>query len=77
MQFAVFVLYSLAGLLALEGLTADSEAARTLRYDLAELLAEIGNTEEALDHFRNVLSLDPTFRDVQGRVTDLEGRLQS
>jgi tetratricopeptide (TPR) repeat protein len=62
---------------ALDAVDPDSEAARTLRYDLAELLAETGNTEEALDQFRNVLDLDPTFRDVQGRVTDLEGRLHS
>jgi tetratricopeptide (TPR) repeat protein len=62
---------------ALEGETAESEAARGLRYDLAEAFLEAGDTQSALDHFRSVLALDPSFRDVRGRVDDLEGRLQS
>ena len=62
---------------ALERETADSEAARSLRYDLAEMLLEAGDTEAALDHFRNVMEIDPAFRDVRGRVTELESRLES
>jgi tetratricopeptide (TPR) repeat protein len=62
---------------ALEGETAESEAARGLRYDLAEAFLEAGDTQSALDHFRSVLAIDPSFRDVRGRVDDLEGRLQS
>jgi tetratricopeptide (TPR) repeat protein len=62
---------------ALEGATADSETASGLRYDLAETLLEAGEAEAALDHFRNVQAIDPTFRDVEGRVSQLEDRLQS
>ena len=62
---------------ALEQGTADDEAVAGLRYDLAEVLLQGGDAEEALEHFRGVRELDPTFRDVQGRVTELENRLQS
>jgi tetratricopeptide (TPR) repeat protein len=62
---------------ALEGETAESEAARGLRYDLAEAFLEAGDTRSALDHFRSVLAIDPSFRDVRGRVDELEGQLHS
>jgi tetratricopeptide (TPR) repeat protein len=62
---------------ALEGATADSETARGLRYDLAETLLEGGDAEAALDHFRNVQAIDPTFRDVGGRISQIEDGLQS
>jgi tetratricopeptide (TPR) repeat protein len=45
-----------------------------LRYDLAETLLEAGDREGALDLFRNVLESDPSYRDVQARVEDLEAR---
>ncbi len=61
---------------ALEKGTADDEAVRGLRYDLAEVLLQGGDAEEALEHFRGVLEVDPAFRDVQGRVAELENRLQ-
>ena len=62
---------------ALEQGTADDEAVPGLRYDLAEVLLQGGDAEEALEHFRGVLAVDPAFRDVQGRVAELENRLQS
>jgi tetratricopeptide (TPR) repeat protein len=48
-----------------------------LRYDLAEVLLEVGDTQGALDQFRDVLRADPSFRDVRGRVSELESLLQA
>ena len=62
---------------ALEQGTADHKAVPGLRYDLAEVLLQGGDAEEALVHFRGILEIDPAFRDVQGRVAELESRLQS
>jgi tetratricopeptide (TPR) repeat protein len=45
-----------------------------LRYDLAETLLEAGDSEAALDLFRNVLESDPSYRDVRARVEELSAR---
>jgi len=60
---------------ALECDPTDGETLRGLRYDLAEILLEGGDARAALAEFRDVLQDDPTFRDVRGRVVDLENRL--
>ncbi|MBD3867650.1 MAG: tetratricopeptide repeat protein [Acidobacteria bacterium] len=53
----------------------DPEAQSGLRYDLAEVLAEVGEMNEALDLYRVVQELDPSFRDIALRVSQLEARL--
>jgi tetratricopeptide (TPR) repeat protein len=53
----------------------EDATARSLRYDLAEVLLQSGDAAGALDLFRNVLKSDPSFRDVQTRVSELEARL--
>jgi tetratricopeptide (TPR) repeat protein len=55
----------------------DSRALASLRYDLGEALLQIGNASEALDEFRSVLEEDPGYRDVKGRVSELEARVES
>ena len=55
----------------------DPRALASLQYDLGEALLQIGNASEALDVFRSVLDEDPTYRDVKGRVSELEAQLQS
>ncbi len=42
-----------------------------LRYDLADVLSESGETGSALDLFRGLQELDPGFRDVSERVSQL------
>ena len=62
---------------AMEASGSDPQALAGLRYDLAEVLLESGDAEAALDQFRDVMREDPTYRDVQGRVSELESRLHS
>jgi tetratricopeptide (TPR) repeat protein len=62
---------------AIEAPGGDAEAAYGLRYEFAELLLETGNIEGALEQFRDVLSSNPSFRDVRERVEQLEARLTS
>lgn len=62
---------------ALEAPGGDAEAQSGLRYDLAEVLLESGDTEGALDLFRNVMRANPSFRDVRSRVSELESQMQS
>jgi tetratricopeptide (TPR) repeat protein len=50
----------------------EAEALCELRYELADMLLETGETQGALDLFRNVLQADPSFRDVAERVASLE-----
>lgn len=57
---------------ALEADGADELELTGLRYDLAEVLALAGERDEALSLFRNVLQSDPSFRQVQERIADLE-----
>lgn len=57
--------------LVASGETNDSSVTQ-LRYDLACVLLESGDTEAALGEFRHVLDADPSFRDVRGRVDELE-----
>jgi tetratricopeptide (TPR) repeat protein len=62
---------------ALEACPEGGETTPSLRYDLAEVLLEAGDAQAALDQFRGVMESDPTFRDVRGRVSELETRLHS
>jgi tetratricopeptide (TPR) repeat protein len=55
----------------------DPESVLGLRYDLAELLLESGDAEAALQQFRAMLEADPSFRDVQERISQLEANLTS
>jgi tetratricopeptide (TPR) repeat protein len=56
---------------ALDALEEGSSGSSDLRYDLAEILAEAGDTGRALDLFRDIEQLDPEFRDVSERVSQL------
>jgi tetratricopeptide (TPR) repeat protein len=58
--------------LALETPAEDRDADHGVQYDLAEVLLQQGDLVEALNLFRAVLADDPTFRDVQNRVSELE-----
>jgi tetratricopeptide (TPR) repeat protein len=60
---------------AIAAASRDPRALASLQYDLAEALLQIGNTAEALDAFRSVLEEDPGYRDVRGRVSELEARV--
>ena len=46
-----------------------------IRYDLAEVLLERGETEDALHLFRSVLESDPSYRDVRRYVNELQGQV--
>jgi len=60
---------------ALEQPSPDEDARSGLVYDLAEVLAEAGETSEALGLFRGIREGDPHFREVDVRVAELESRL--
>ena len=60
---------------ALEIPNDDEEAQSGLRYDLAEVLAEIGEMQEALGLYRIVMEMDPLFRDISERISQLENHL--
>jgi tetratricopeptide (TPR) repeat protein len=49
------------------------EAEVSLRYDLGEALVAAGKHGEALDTFQKVAALDDKFREVQARISELEG----
>jgi tetratricopeptide (TPR) repeat protein len=51
---------------------AEQAAMNGLRYELAELLAETGDGDAALELFQTVKQDDPSFRDVDARVQQLE-----
>jgi len=57
---------------AIDSSLADGEALNSLRYELAELLLNTGDRKGALDEFRHLLDADPSFRDVQDRIAQLE-----
>lgn len=48
--------------------------AESLRYDLAETLAEAGDHAAALEAYRALSEADPAFRDVADRIAELESR---
>jgi len=50
----------------------DPHGLMELRYDLADVLAQCGDNEGALDVFREVDRIDPQFRDVRQRIAALE-----
>jgi tetratricopeptide (TPR) repeat protein len=56
---------------ALEAIEDGNSGGFALRYDLAEVLVESGDTGSALDLFRDVHQHDPDFRDVAERVSQL------
>jgi len=56
---------------ALEALGGDASNSFELRYDLAQVLAETGETKSALDVYRDLQQLDPGFRDVADRISEL------
>ncbi len=56
---------------ALEALEEGHSGAFELRYDLADVLLENGDTGSALDLFRDLHEHDPGFRDVAERVSQL------
>jgi hypothetical protein len=45
-----------------------------LKYDLAEVLVERGDSQEALDLFESVHRATPGYRDVQERISELQSR---
>jgi tetratricopeptide (TPR) repeat protein len=57
---------------ALEVPGATPEDVSSLRYELAEMLLQTGDRTGALSLFRDVMQSDPTFRNVQDRVAELE-----
>lgn len=56
---------------ALDALGDGGSGSSDLRYDMAEILAESGDTHRALDLFRDLQQLDPEFRDVSEQVSRL------
>jgi hypothetical protein len=46
-----------------------------LRYDLAELLAEMGEHRQAIELFTEVFGINSKYRDVSARIRDLERQL--
>ncbi|NIM01288.1 MAG: tetratricopeptide repeat protein [Acidobacteria bacterium] len=58
---------------ALDTIDDGNAGAFDLRYDLADVLLASGDTGSALDLFRDLHQLDPGFRDVAERVTQLSG----
>ena len=61
--------------LAIDSSPSDGEALNSLRYELAELLLNTGDRAGALDEFRHLQQADPSFRDVQDRIANLESCL--
>ena len=62
---------------AIEASGSDPEVRAGLCYDLAEMLLQAGDRGGALDVFRDLLQADPSYRDVQERVGELEASLAS
>jgi tetratricopeptide (TPR) repeat protein len=60
---------------ALDSMDGAPGGASDLRYDLAEALLGAGDAAAALEEFRGLLQVDPTFRDVGGRIHELESEL--
>jgi tetratricopeptide (TPR) repeat protein len=52
----------------------DEEALRGLRFDLAEVLDQCGDTQAALDLFRSIDREDPSYREVGQRISEIENR---
>ncbi|HEX4825690.1 MAG TPA: tetratricopeptide repeat protein [Candidatus Polarisedimenticolaceae bacterium] len=46
-----------------------------LRYDLAEILLQTGDTHGALDLFTQIAAVEPSYRDVERRVQDIRRNL--
>ncbi len=62
---------------ALERSDDGPESTAGLRYDLAEVLLDCGDSEGALELFRDVMNANPEYRDVSGRVSEIEGSLEA
>lgn len=52
----------------------DASSDASLRYEFGELMLGLAKTDEALTLFRDVMASDPSFRDVQSRVAELEAQ---
>jgi hypothetical protein len=48
-----------------------------LRYDLGEVLLQAGDSAGALAEFQEVAQVDPNYREVRDRVSELEEQLQT
>jgi tetratricopeptide (TPR) repeat protein len=59
---------------ALDAPGGDDDVRRGLRFDLAEVLDECGDTKAALDLFRAVFCDDPSYREVGRRIAEIESR---
>jgi tetratricopeptide (TPR) repeat protein len=59
---------------ALEAPGGDDEVRRGLRFDLAEVLDECGETQAALDLYRSIFRESPSYREVGQRITEIERR---
>jgi len=59
---------------AVEAASPESPDLMGLRYDLADVLAELGEDQEALSLFRAVHAADPGYRDVALRLSNLSQR---
>ncbi len=59
---------------ALEGEDEGAGEFHGIRYDLAEVLLERGEQDDALRLFRSVLEVDPSYREVRRYVADLQSR---
>ncbi|MBZ5640431.1 MAG: tetratricopeptide repeat protein [Acidobacteriia bacterium] len=59
---------------ALDAPGGDDEALRGLRFDLAEVLEQCGDTKAALDLFRSIHRDDPSYREVGRKIAELESR---
>ncbi len=52
----------------------DDDALRGLRFDFAEVLEQCGEVEAALELYRRVSKDDPSYRDVDKRIAEIEAR---
>jgi tetratricopeptide (TPR) repeat protein len=57
------------------GASNDEETMLGMRYDLAELLVEMGEHRQAMDLFTEVFGINSKYRDVASRMKDLERQL--
>ena len=54
------------------GTSIEEQQALGLRYDLAEVLIEVGEQKEALSLYTEVFGVDSRFRDVAAKIKDLQ-----
>lgn len=59
---------------ALDSTESEDGVISNLRYEMAEMLVEVGETDQAMKIYRDLEILQPGFRDVQGLIEKLETR---